>query len=366
MFLNDLTHVAASLVAAGAICIGVAVLAGQGPGVTTQTARAVGPSSAEARPLSDEAPSSTAPTEAMDGEGAQVMIEGLLARSTAVTSGCIEYHVKVDIAGQTTNDNDERYSFSGESWAMRDPLSNHAVVNHEGRLLSYFETPRRSLTIEYPESPFHHEPYPPVYAGTLWYASTRRFVHDQASKARSLEAETINGIETRVLEWNVARSDKYLVFGAINELLQDGGRLRLYVARQLGYALPRIEHVDRFGTVQGRFDFSDFNEIAPGIFFPVVCRLDGDSFRRTYQLKKIERINGTFSPSDFVLAIPANAAIEDRRPKLKDKVDAQGHRTFSLKDYPFRSFRSGAPYPQGLPAELLKELDCDVVGPDKR
>jgi RNA polymerase sigma factor (sigma-70 family) len=365
MFLNHLTHVAASLVGTAAIAIGVVVLAGQGPGAITQTARSIEPSSAVARPIPDQSPSPPATAEAIDGEGADEMIEGLLARSTAVTSGCIEYHVKIDIAGQTANDNNERYCFSGESWAMRDPESNHAVLNHEGRLLSYFETPRRSLTINHSESAFHHDPVPPVYAGTLWYASTRRFVRDQASKARVLEAQTVNGIETRGLEWNVARSDTYLAFGAINEMLQDGGRLRLFVARQFGYALPRIEYVDKFGTVQAKFDFSDFKEVAPRIFFPAVGRIGGGSFNRTYQLKKIERINGTMLHSDFVLAIPADTAIGDERPKLKDEVGSDGKRTYSLKDYPFRNFHSGAPYPQGLPAELLKELDRDVVGADK-
>ena len=273
--------------------------------------------------------------------------------------------MKVDIAGQTTNDNNERFSFTGESWALRDPQTNHVTVNHEGRLLSYVERPGRSLKIKYAETPFYREPYPPMYAGTLWYGSTRQFVRDHASKARLLGAETVNGIETRCLEWNVGQVDTYKAFGEINEMLKDGGRLRLYVARQLGHALTRIEHVDKFGTVQDKFDFSDFKEVAPGIFFPTVCRLGGGGYNRTYQLKKIERINGVLSHSDFVLAIPAGTAIRDERNKLKDKVDANGKRTYNLEDYPFRNFRSGAPYPQGLPAELLKELDRDVIGPDK-
>ena len=108
MFLNRLAHVAAALVAAGAISIGVVVLAGQGPGATTPTAKAVGPPGAEARPVSDQAPSPPAPAGAIDGEGVKQMIEGLLTRSTAVKSGCIEYHVKIDIAERTTNDNNER------------------------------------------------------------------------------------------------------------------------------------------------------------------------------------------------------------------------------------------------------------------
>jgi hypothetical protein len=369
MSLNNLKHLAASLMATGMVSLGVVVLAAQGPGGNPQAAKPPGPARPEARPVSKTSPALPARPEASAKEVTrETLIDGLLARSTAVTSGRIEYRVKVVIAGGTVSDNDHRFSFSGESWAMRVPLLNLAVVNHDGRLLSYssssLEDNRvvgRSLRINFPESPFKNEPYPPVQAGTLWFPSTGRFVREQASKARLLGTETINGIETQGLEWDVDPKDKFLAFGPINSMLQYGGKLRLHVARQLGYALPRIECVDKFGTVQDRFDFSDFKEVAPGIFMPALCRLDGGSFNRTYQLKKIEKINEPIPDGDFVLSIPAATSVNDDRPKLNDKVGPDGKRTYSLKDYPFRSFQSGAAYPQGFPAELLKELDRGVI-----
>ena len=357
MFLNQMKHVVGCVVAIGVFSIGVIVLAARTSGGTTPAAIEVERPRAAAQPLPDKPPAT------------KTLIDGLLARATAVTSGRIEYHVKIVIAGRTTNDNDERYSFSGESWTKRDPKSNRTVVNHEGRLLAYSETPQqngsisRSLRIHFPESPFHHEPYPPVHAGTLWYASTRGFVRDQASRARLLGAETVSGITTQILEWTVTESDRFLAFHAIDEMLREGGKLRLYVAPQLAYALPRIEHVDRFGTVQARFDFSGFKELAPGIFFPTLCQLGSGAFHRTYQLKKVERINALFPDKEFVLEIPADTSIGDERPKVTDKLGPDGTRTYSLKDYPFRHFRSGASYPQGLPAELWKEIDRDVARP---
>jgi len=370
MFLTRLKLMAVFLLATGVLATGVGLLAGQRTEGNKQAEKVAGQSRSEAQLGSDKSPTLPARVEGKDEEDTkEKLIDGLLARSTAIASGRIEYHVKVDIAGRTLTDSDYRFSYSGESWATRNPQSNHAIVNHEGRLLSYSEALQRdgavhrSLTIGFSESPFKNPPYPPVRAGTLWSSSTRRFVREQASRARFLGAETVNGVGTRALEWDVDPKDKYLAFHAINDLLSDGGKLRLYVARQLGYALPRIEHVDKFGTVQDQFDFSDFREVAPEIHVPAICRLGRGNFEQKYHLTKIEKVNESIPNNDFVLSIPAGTSVGDNRPKMKDKVDPDGKRTFSLRDYPLRQFRTGAPYPQGFPAGLLKELDREVVKP---
>jgi hypothetical protein len=362
MSLNLPKHVAVTLVVVNAISLGVVVLAGHGSAGTEQAAQLVASSYAEPERRSGGSPSPTSPIEPIHEEGATELIAELLARSTAVESGIIEYHVKIDIAGKTTNDEDMRYSFSGESWEMRNTHSGNGIVNHVGYLLDLAGPPLR-LLVQYPRSPFEHDPYPPLHAGTLWYTATRQFVRDHASKARVLGTKAINAIVTEGIECDVAEGDAYRAFYSINEMLRQGGKLRLYAARQLGHALPRIEYVDRFGTVQYTFDASEFKEVAPGIFFPATYRTAAGSFTRAYRLKKIERINGALPDSEFVLPIPADTSIHDERPKLTDKVSAKGERTYSIVDYPFRHFCSGAAYPQGLPAELLKEIDRDVVGP---
>ena len=341
MFLARLKLVAAFLLATGIVATGVAVLAGQGPGGNKQVEKVGSPSRSEAQPVSAKSPALPARAEVKDGEDTkEKLIESLLARSTAITSGRIEYHVKVDIAGRTERDTDYRFSFSGESWASRNSQWNQAIFNHDGRLLTYTETLQpdrrvsKTLTIGFSESPFQNPPYPPVRAGTLWNASTRRFVREQASRARLLGAETVNGVGTRVLEWDVDPKDKYLAFHAINELLGGGGKLRLYVARQFEYALPRIEHVDKFGTVQDRFDFSDFIEVAPKIYVPTLCRLGVGDYTQNYHLTKIDSINEAIPSKDFVFSIPAGTAVQDIRPKLKDKVDAEGKQHFQLEGLP--------------------------------
>jgi len=241
------------------------------------------------------------------------------------------------------------------------------VANHDGRLLRYTETRqedgsvRQSLTVDAPESPFKNSPYPPARAGTLWYASTRRFVRERSGSARRLEAASVNGVETQPLEWDVAPGDAYSAFESINAMLAGGGKLRLYVAPRLGNALPRVEYVDRFGTVQSRFDSHVFKEVAPGVFLPTSYRIDQGAYRESCELTTIDRVNRPVPPSAFVLPIPPGTSVEDVRPKRKDAVGPGGARTFRLDDYPYRQFRTGAAYPQGFPAELLKELDRDVI-----
>ena len=166
------------------------------------------------------------------------------------------------------SDTDYRFSFSGGTGQNVISQSKQATsittvgCSIQGDDLKKTES-QQDTRIRFSGIPLPKNPNPPVRAGTLWNASTRRFVREQVSKARLLVAETVNGVGTRVLEWDVNPREKYLAFQAINELLGGGGKLRLYVARQLGYALPRIEHVDKFGTVQDRFDFSDFIEVWP-------------------------------------------------------------------------------------------------------
>lgn len=308
-----------------------------------------------------------------DGEvSKENLIAGILARSTAITSGRFEYHLRVEIAGRVERDGDYRFSFSGGDWAALDLRSRYARVNHDGRLLTYVETlpgdgrVLRSLVIDFPESPFKNPPHPPARAGTLWNASTGQFVRERASEARLLGTEEVNGVKTLVLEWDVDPKDRYLAFDAIVEMLREGGKLRLYTAPQLGHALLRIEHVDRFGTVQDRYDYSEFQEVAPGIHVPKICRLGVGEFKQDFRLTKIEDINKKFSSDDFILSIPAGTSIQDARPKLKDEVDQDGKRTFSLRAYPYRQFRAAAPYPHGFPPSLLKELDRDVAKPSGR
>ena len=203
-------------------------------------------------------------------------------------------------------------------------------------------------------------------AGTLWNSSTGQFVHERASKARLLGDEDVNGVKTLALEWDVDPKDKYLAFHAISDLLKEGGKVRLYAAPQLGHALLRIEHVDRFGTVQDRYDYSEFQEVAPRIHVPKVCRLGVGQYKQEYRLTKIENINKRFSKRRFhPLDTGGNLG-----PRHSAQAEGRGgsgwEADFQPARLPVPPIPSGGAVSQGFPPSLLKELDRDVVKPTGR
>jgi RNA polymerase sigma factor (sigma-70 family) len=369
MFVARLKLAAALILAVGTIAIGVGFAANP---------KAVGHPKAEGpQPtgwLQAGTPQTPAAQTGDDAEGTARarLIEAAAARSTAIRSGRFNYHLKVEIADQIERDGDYQFSFSGDDWMLLDLKIHQKMVNHDGRLMTYTETPQpdgrisRWLRISFSESPFARTPCPPIRVGTIWNSATRSFVLDRAKQARSLGAENVNGVETTVLEWDVPVEDRYLAFEAIPEMLKEGGKLRIYVAPQLGHATPRIDHLDRFGTVQDRFEYSEFQEAAPTIFVPAVCENGVGVYKSAYRLTKVEDVNRPIPAEEFVLSIPSGTSVQDERPRSKDTVDEKGQRTYHLEDYPFRSFRTEAAYPTGFPPELLKELDRDVERPAER
>src|SRR5262249_50627465 len=121
----------------------VRVQAGPGTAGSPQAGGGGGRTRPEDRPRSQKAPELPARTGGKEkGRNQENLIAGLLARSTAITSGRFEYHLRVEIAGRVERDSDYRFSFSGEDWAALDLRSRYARVNHDGRLLTYAETPQ--------------------------------------------------------------------------------------------------------------------------------------------------------------------------------------------------------------------------------
>jgi hypothetical protein len=129
----------------------------------------------------------------------------------------------------------------------------------------------------------------------------------------------IDGIRTSILEWQVRKADRYSAFDSINSILDEGGVLRLYVASQLGYALPRIEHVGIDGRVATRFDSTDFEEPHAGLFFPRHCSYqnfpeDGSAgYYNRYEILEMNDVNEPIPEESFVVSLPQGTSVTDRR-----------------------------------------------------
>jgi hypothetical protein len=137
-------------------------------------------------------------------------------------------------------------------------------------------------------------------------------------------------------------------------MMREGGRIRVCYAAELGYALPKVQIVDRFGTPQVTFSSSEFRQVATSIYMPRSIEIDAGGYYRRYTIKKADRINEQLPERSFTPVIPTGTEVSVGRPHEGDNI-AQGQTT--LEGYPFRHFTTGAEYPNGFPDALLAEMD---------
>jgi hypothetical protein len=261
----------------------------------------------------------------------QELIDGMQARRRAVFSGQIDYHMKSGFRakGSIIEDADVRFSFSGTSWALR-VSTGVAQVVHDGKLLRYRETLQkdgrktRTLKIEHPLAVNAKYPYPPFFAGSFWHDKTGDFVRDRANEARNLGEVRVNNVRSILLEWKIANPRQG--FHGINDLLKDGGSLRVYVAPDLGFALPSYEYVAPDGRVVMRFDAMDFKEDAPSVFFPRRCELQtfdpAPMYYVEYTMTSVQRLNDVIPDEDFKLSIPVGTTVSDGRVGTAYRIDS--------------------------------------------
>ena len=307
-------------------------------------------------------------TDDTDDTDVAALVKGVLTRFDEVHSGSISYSHKYDTE---VGYRDCRFVFTKDGWRLEEeskvpsetePGKGDKTVrfitdlNRDGRLLRLEDErtlpnvryPKTNVVVHYPRA--MNSSSRPVRAGTIWFDSTRDFIADRAKEARLVGARDIDGVSTKIVEWTVPADDRRAFAGHYNGPISTGGKLRLFVAPELGHVLARVEYLDRLGILHGKLDFSGFREIAPGIHFPFRIEL-GRGRVRSYEIKQVENINKEIPEKEFVLAIPSRTKVEDERPKRGPK-DGK---------YPYQRFTTSVAYPDGFPVELLNELDRDVA-----
>ncbi len=288
-----------------------------------------------------------------DGSHHQVasLVRGVLARHEAVFSGRFVYR-RVTVSTTPEGDTkcaDERVRFSlmGDSWALRYTLKGEATLgsstagtiasevvqlNHKGSLVEYSSTnteidqegETRKATQDYATLQtarpvdLDNEP-PPYFAGTFWHKKSADYVKNNRSRARFAGVDEIDGVPVSIVEWEVPTEEIFDAFHATNDLLKNGGLLRLYVAPSLGHALPRIEHVAPSGEVHATYESSGFREVAKGLFFPQETsrhttgtdRVSGFTWR--YAFEQIDDVNEPIAEGDFLAVLPEGTDVADLR-----------------------------------------------------
>lgn len=222
------------------------------------------------------------------------------------------------------------FSFMGPNWIER-KLEGSTNGTFSGAHYEYGEVfaspeaiePTRILHVGPPVlfSTKRHMTRPPIFAGSFWWEKQALFVKDHAADFTLTGTENVEGIATQICEMSLPTMK--LVgdgFRALSKKLWEGGILRLYIAPQLGYVLPKIEYINNDKEVEQVFfakEFTKCNELwLPAIFGTYgqdskgavlqVGRITFDSV--TYQL-----VNQPIPDADFIIPLKLGTRVTDSR-----------------------------------------------------
>jgi hypothetical protein len=263
------------------------------------------------------------------------VLDLVLARAAAVSSGRFEL-VRGTGFRESPNSRTPRgpylFSLSGDDWARRALNEKNVIVNRDNQRMSLYPHPKNDdgtrdygaqfrppvniRKVEGDTSPF--------FAGTFWLQETLDFVSSRRDRMTQAGVETIDHIETVVLEWPIAASDVFKVLPEANGVTGAGGTLRVYAAPSLGYALPRIEIVGTNGKVGCRFESSAFKQVAPGLWFPMKSTWQWydpkPAFYEEYEFSKVALVNKRLPKEHFEYSVPAKTRVADMRDPVSSAI----------------------------------------------
>lgn len=266
-------------------------------------------------------------------DGPDSLVRGILARAEAVFSARMNYHYKWQFANRNTppKERDERASFDGTNWVTR-CLTKGQVgerSNYNGKLVIHLGGNRGAkssmpdwVAVKRPQAIDENDPSEvPYFAGTFWHKMTKNYVKDHALEVKVKGRAELQGVQTVRLEWAIPPDLKEAAtaFHGVNDVTNEGGVLRVYVASQLGHVLPLIEMVGKGGIVGHRFEAGDFIETSPGIFIPRrfshhLYDSEGLVLCEEYIIEHIEKVNEPIPAEDFIIEAPHGSVLVDERP----------------------------------------------------
>jgi len=145
--------------------------------------------------------------------------------------------------------------------------------------------------------------YLPRWAGGFFNRKLKRWAKQFPGQFEFVADDKVDGIAVKMVE---AETRDEAPFGRNSP----GGKIRLFIAPQLGYVIPRAEERTFDGTLVVRYEAIDFSEKSPGIWFPkLVQKVRGD-VKHFVTFLDVQMLNQEIPASDFCVE-----TIEDGRPK---------------------------------------------------
>jgi hypothetical protein len=272
---------------------------------------------------------------AVAADDANQLIDGVTSRATAIHSIQLTYTHRAYWlqGGQATNDAafDAEITVDGTNWVVRYPNSeNFRMLRGQGTV-SFVETESaenkaiyRTLNVEAPQTLQELINENPYFAaprlGGFWYAAQVGFIDQKRRQAIVRGERQVDGVVTIELEWPVEAND----FDEALIMIPDGiararrGWLRICVAPELGYALPRIEYVTEDGQVEHEVAASEFVDQGGGVFFPrraTVRSKDKNGERvSNFVVHQVAKLNEPLRPDTFSMKVPIGTRVSDSRP----------------------------------------------------
>jgi hypothetical protein len=264
-----------------------------------------------------------APSESRD---ARELISAVLARRTRIVSARYEYVLRTGIRdGERGNDYYCQLWIEGESWRLecapkglphimgstgKHSFSMRQYTGSDGKLMTY-------AGIDEPKSlNGHRYPFHPTIAGTIWFDQTASYVEATAASATLESATEVDGFRCEVVVVRVPDGDAETAFWAFDDDLANGGEIRMYIAPELGFVLPRMEFLGASGVVRKRFEASDFVEASAGLFVPSFARmqrLTGNvpGMYNEFVGLTATNVNEPVDPKHFRLLVPEGASVRE-------------------------------------------------------
>jgi hypothetical protein len=268
-------------------------------------------------------------------DDANQLIDGVISRATAIHSVQMNYshHAYLLRDGRPTEEstNDVQLTVDGANWAMRYDDSKNFRMQRGQAAVSFVEIASarhnkifRTLFVAAPtsfqelinEGPHNAAPR----LGGFWYSVQVGFIDQHRQQVVVRGERQVDGIATIEMEWPVKGLDfdeaMLIIPDRISRDLR--GRLRICVAPQLGYALPRIEYVSENGHVEHEVTATDFVDHGSSIYIPrrgtARTEVANGYEVGSFVIHNVTHLNEPLPPDTFSMKIPLGTRVSDSRP----------------------------------------------------
>jgi len=268
------------------------------------------------------------------------LVLGAIGRYHALTSGRITFKYIMDQRSYNREEISD-FVFEGNNYSERLQKDNRdgrttAMINYEG---AYYEYKKRvsdpgtsheelaGCHLEIRQSkPFwegaNYGNKPPIYAGSFWHNRQPKIFEENIDLFVSKGETQVNGINVHICE--IAIDEENLIwFGGFRAELGTGGKIRLFIAPDYGYVIPRIEYRTHRDQLCQIFLYEEF-ELINGLWLPrKLIRMSPDMndeskilSTSTFEILKYDMINKDVPDEEFIVDLPPTSRVRDFRDPI--------------------------------------------------